>query len=45
MGAISGGNFKGLSPSITPFGKKKFSRIIESKVPKERILSISKMNL
>jgi hypothetical protein len=25
--------FKGLSPSTTPFGKRKFIRIVESKIP------------
>jgi hypothetical protein len=30
----------GLSPSTTPFGKRKFIRVVESKIPKVAILSI-----
>jgi hypothetical protein len=45
MRTISEGNFKGLSPSTTPFGKRKSIRIVESKILKTAILSILKMGL
>ena len=39
------GNFKGLSPSITPLGKRDFIRIVELTIPNVIILSIPKMRL
>jgi hypothetical protein len=39
------GNFKGLSPSITPLGKRDFIRIVELTIPIVIILSIPKMRL
>jgi len=35
-------DLKGLSPSITPFGKRKFIRIVETTIPKIVALSIGK---
>jgi len=35
-------NFKGLSQSTTPFGKRKFIRIVELKIPEAPNLSILK---
>jgi len=40
-----GENFKGLSPSTTPYGKRKFIRIVESNIPETITLSIPKMRL
>ena len=36
-------NFKGLSPPATPFGKRRFIRIVESTIPKATVLSIAKI--
>jgi len=38
-------HFKGLSPSTTPFGKRKFCRIVESTIHQIYLLSIPKMGL
>jgi hypothetical protein len=35
-------NFKGLSPFTTPFGKRRFIGIVDSKISKGRILSRKK---
>jgi hypothetical protein len=37
-----GKSFKGLSPSTTPFGKRKSIRIVELTIPKVTTLSIEK---
>jgi hypothetical protein len=37
--------FKGLSPSTTPFGKRKLVRIVELTIPRLATLSIPKMGL
>ena len=39
---LPGSNFKGLSPSNTPFKREGLFRIVESKIPKVTILSIEK---
>jgi hypothetical protein len=36
-------DLKGLSPSITPFGKRKFIRIVEITIPNIVVLSIRKI--
>jgi hypothetical protein len=38
-------SFKGLSPSTTPFGKRKFVRIVDSTIHLIYLLSIPKMAL
>jgi hypothetical protein len=45
MEVISEGSFKGLSPSITPLGKKKHSRTVESTIHQVYLLSTHKMRL
>jgi hypothetical protein len=42
MGTILGGSFKGLSPSTTPFGKRK-ARIVGTTIPEVVVLSIPKV--
>jgi len=42
---MSSSDFKGLSPTTTPFGKRKFTRIVELTISKVTTLSTQKMKL
>ena len=39
------GTFKGLSPSTTPFGKRRFVKVVGLTIQKMNLLSIPKMRL